>query len=301
MAAVSEDTTFLLERFEWLTPERLEVMGRWNGAIESPQAPTLVVYSGDEARRLSMIPGSAVGDTDDGQRWQASFEWVGEPAGLDGAVLEFGEQALVHLPAPRPGRRRFGRLLLEVERPDRADQDPASPLGGNRLRETLATMSALVEEAVAVERAATQQLADVLERAQASLEAQQEETAEARADSESAHAELAAEQERLLRIRAALESAETALRTERAERDRAQAALGATQAQLQEATERAQAEGGRVEELRRDLAGARETLAAREEDVAGLRVQMQAVEAGARRVAELEQRLLAVHRALDED
>src|SRR5918998_1664670 len=111
--------TFTLERFDWSTPDRLEVAGRFSHLPEDAlEEPVLVVRSGERTRRLGVAPqiGPARGGLRrfGGGQWRAVFTWPGPPSSFDGAVLELGDDLVVELPAPGS---KTGRRVLDVGRP----------------------------------------------------------------------------------------------------------------------------------------------------------------------------------------
>ncbi|MDP9294709.1 MAG: hypothetical protein M3O90_09870, partial [Actinomycetota bacterium] len=70
------DVSFELERFGWVSDDRLEIAGRWHGVRRKLPRATLVVEVGGRSRRLRALPGTAESTPD---RWQAVFPWEGEP------------------------------------------------------------------------------------------------------------------------------------------------------------------------------------------------------------------------------
>src|SRR5215218_7217843 len=96
--AGSGDISFELERFEWTTPERLGVEGRWHGVRRRLPPATLVVEVDGERRRLRALPDSSM---DPLEPWTAAFPWRGEMPVLPGAELEVGRGIVVDLPRPR--------------------------------------------------------------------------------------------------------------------------------------------------------------------------------------------------------
>src|ERR1700754_1924691 len=113
MPAVGE-VSFELERFEWTSDNRLEVVGRWNGVRgRRISRPALTVEAGGRRQRLS-------GSQESDEPWTASFAWSGED--IAGAELEIGRSLVVELPPPRRRRRRSGAtaehdLRLQIDTP----------------------------------------------------------------------------------------------------------------------------------------------------------------------------------------
>src|SRR5215210_4856274 len=93
-----EDISFELERFEWASPDRLEVEGTWHGVRRRLPRATLVVEVNGDRRRLRALPGESPGSP---ERWAAAFPWEGEMPRLPGAELEVGRGIVVDLPRPR--------------------------------------------------------------------------------------------------------------------------------------------------------------------------------------------------------
>ena len=115
----ANDVAFVLERFGWSSPERLEVVGRWSG-VEDHRLGSLilVVRANGRTHRLSgmaELPSGGQGS------WRASFAWKGQPLTVDEAKLEVGRDLVVPLPAPRPQGGRFARTAV----PD-ADHAPST-------------------------------------------------------------------------------------------------------------------------------------------------------------------------------
>ena len=83
----SEGISFELARFEWASPDRLEVEGRWHGVRRRLARATLVVEVDGKRRRLREL---AQEGPDSPERWVAAFAWDGEMPELPGAELEVG-------------------------------------------------------------------------------------------------------------------------------------------------------------------------------------------------------------------
>src|SRR5215211_7933171 len=105
--------TFVVERFGWGAPDRLEVAGTFSGlATETAGGAVLTVVGEDGSHRLPAI-GDGHGDAPaDGAPWAAEFAWLEAPVAFDRARLELGTSLAVELPAPGSAT---GRHPLAVE------------------------------------------------------------------------------------------------------------------------------------------------------------------------------------------
>jgi hypothetical protein len=91
---------FLLERFTWSSPDRLELAGRFVDLGSRPSgAPVLVLHGEERVHRLPAVPGDSSGAPDDGEPWHAAFAWAEPPEAFSTAELELGAVA-VELPEP---------------------------------------------------------------------------------------------------------------------------------------------------------------------------------------------------------
>src|SRR5215218_7690235 len=144
--AGSGDISFELERFEWTTPERLGVEGRWHGVRRRLPPATLVVEVDGERRRLRALPDSSM---DPLEPWTAAFPWRGEMPVLPGAELEVGRGIVVDLPRPRRSRARAaaaaGAPAAPIPATSREDRD-AIP-GREEAERLLAVLTAARVEA----------------------------------------------------------------------------------------------------------------------------------------------------------
>jgi len=92
---------FEVERFEWTTADRLELVGRWSGLRGHRfLRPTLDVQVDGERRRMLADLEHKPWAPEGGQDWVAAFTWRGEPADLDEAELTVSPELAVQLPAP---------------------------------------------------------------------------------------------------------------------------------------------------------------------------------------------------------
>jgi hypothetical protein len=253
--------TFTLERFDWATPDRLEVAGRFSHLRETAlKEPVLVVRSGEQTRRLGVAPQigrPARGGLRrfGGGQWRAVFTWPGPPSSFDGAVLELGDDFEVELPAPGS---KIGRRVLEVGRP-RADI--LTGADGIRLQADLASAREEAEEA----RGRLHETQEAARRLRQDLEAQRKrrkaEAARFHAALESirdtAEKAVSAERERAEALRAELEEAHATVSSSREEVQRLREHAAAVEAQRDNAAEEARRE---LEEARREFDAMREEL-----------------------------------------
>ena len=71
---------FEVERFEWTSAERLELVGRWSGLRGHRfLRPTLDVEVGGERRRMLADLEHKPWAPEDGHDWIAAFTWRGDP------------------------------------------------------------------------------------------------------------------------------------------------------------------------------------------------------------------------------
>ena len=242
--------TFVVERFGWGAPDRLEVAGTFSGlAAGTPGGAVLTVIGEDGAHRLPAIGHGENGSPADGALWAAEFAWLEAPVAFDRARLELGESLGVDLPAPgtaTDGDPLAVELLEEAgeEGPPASDEPPEPAVVGGaaerlRLETQLLDQAELLEEA----RNAAQRAEAALERAESDLAAEREARA---ADAERFH-------EGLAQVRASAEDALTAAADARA-RDEQQA----------------KAELAELDALRGELDDARGALAAAQDDAQAL-------------------------------
>jgi hypothetical protein len=93
--------TFEVERFEWASDGRLEVIGRWFGLRGHRfLRPTLDVEVAGERRRMLADLEHKPWAAEDGEEWIAAFAWRGERVGLDDAELTVSPDLAVQLPLP---------------------------------------------------------------------------------------------------------------------------------------------------------------------------------------------------------
>src|SRR4051794_6456799 len=136
-AAGASGTAVLdVERFEWSSPDQLELHGRWYGVRGLRFVrPTLMLRAEGVSRRvlatLEHKPWAAL----DGEPWVAAFPWQGEPLEFESVELAVTSAVVLELEPPRvPGAARrkkaskpgeaAGALLQERERA-RLERDAA--------------------------------------------------------------------------------------------------------------------------------------------------------------------------------
>jgi hypothetical protein len=126
-ARQTERAIFELERFSWGAPDLLELLGRFVGLGEAPtEAPTLVIRGAKRTHRLPVAADHVSGPPQDMQRWEAAFRWEEAPEPFEVVELELGD-LLVELPAPRSGRRPFNRKPLPVRQASAGRSKDAAP------------------------------------------------------------------------------------------------------------------------------------------------------------------------------
>jgi hypothetical protein len=288
--------TFDLERFEWAAPDRLQVVGTFDGIGETPVgAPTLVLHAAE--RTHSLAAAGRVKRPADGQSWMATFAWPEAPEPFHSAELQLGDDVTVEL--PEPGAAQAGHRLEVRQGAAEAAEPPTNDAGARpaadpteRLR-LQGDLLAAQEEAREA-RALADRAMEELSRAHQDLDAEREGRA---ADADrfrdglatvraSAEEALAAEQESVVQLRTGLEAAEQA-------RSEAQATVAALQERL-ETLEEAQQEHERMR--------AEVELARVQAEAARARRAEAHTELGAARedVEQLLERLRALHDSLDD-
>jgi hypothetical protein len=120
---------FELERFEWQAPDRLEIAGKFHGLEQTPaDEPVLLVSGGGEAHRLKAVGEIVPSALEAGKPWRAQFVWDETPVGVEAAVLEFGHDLVVDLPAPGAKQTLLRPRFIKVRRAQHdapADDAPA--------------------------------------------------------------------------------------------------------------------------------------------------------------------------------
>jgi hypothetical protein len=219
---------FVMERFGWGAPDRLEVAGTFSGlTIETPGGAVLTVFGEDGAHRLPAIDRSDDGAPADGAPWAAEFAWLEAPVAFDRARLELGASLAVELPAPGTatnGNPLAVEMLEEAAEPEPpATEAPPAPAAGSpterlRLETQLLDQAEQLEEA----RTAAHRAEAALLRAESDLASEREARA---ADAERFHDGLA-------QLRASAEEALAALEPASAERDAARIELAEARSEL---------------------------------------------------------------------
>ena len=253
---VTPGVAFEVERFEWTSRDRVELVGRWSGLRGHRfLRPTLDVLVNGERRRMLADLEHKPWAPKDGQDWVAAFTWRGEPANFDDAELTVSPDVAVQLPTPG------GSVEHDEAQPATPTKDR---LPARRPR------SAVLEAELAAALAQVERVGDELERTRATHSEAAKELRERLRDE---HAKIRTLETELEQTRATIALAEEAaaedadrLRDERdaaaAERDAAMAARDAAVAEADEARgardealEKLSAAGGRA---RRAGRGARQ-------------------------------------------
>lgn len=96
-----------IERFEWVGPERIEIVGYWSGLRGRRfMRPTLVLRGEGEPKRLLALLEHKPWSAADGAEWIAAFPWEGDLVKFGSAEMNVGSGIDLDLPAPRmrPGK-----------------------------------------------------------------------------------------------------------------------------------------------------------------------------------------------------
>jgi hypothetical protein len=198
-AATTPRVTFEVERFGWISDDRLEITGRWSGLRGHRfLRPTLDIQVDGRHRRLLALLEHKPWAADDGDEWIAAFPWQGEPLQVDGAELALGPDLAVELPPPSGGRaapaddgsRSSAELLaagrpraeIELELSTARDEGERLTRELERLRATHATRVEELQQRLGGEREAVTELKAELEAARKSAAAAEAENAERMAD-----------------------------------------------------------------------------------------------------------------------
>src|SRR3954447_13728444 len=227
--AGSGDISFELARFEWTSPDRLEVEGRGHGVRRRLPRATLVVDLDGRRLRLRELPDEGAADLD---AWVAAFPWEGDMPVLAGAELEVGRGIVVDLPRPRRSKARGAAAVAAgptgpIQASTREERD-AIP-GREEAERLLAVLTAsrgTAEEAAARAQAAEAEVATLREEAWTL----RDDAAASQARAEEAEAELAT-----LRRRAEEAEAELTTLRSRAEEAEAEVTTLRTRAEAAEA------------------------------------------------------------------
>jgi hypothetical protein len=199
VAGATPRVTFEVERFGWVSDDRLEITGRWSGLRGHRfLRPTLDIHVDGRHRRLLALLEHKPWVADDGDEWIAAFPWQGEPLQADGAELALGPDLAVELPPPAGGRATStddgsrpsaellaaGRPRAEIELELSATREEAERLGREleRLRATHAARVEELQQRLTAEREGVVQIKAELEAARAAAAAAEAESAERLAD-----------------------------------------------------------------------------------------------------------------------
>ena len=194
IAGATPRLTFEVERFGWISDDRLEIAGRWSGLRGHRfLRPTLDVEVGGRHRRLLALLEHKPWAVDDGEEWVAAFPWQGEPLQLDGAELAVGPDLAVELPPPAGGRPASadhgsrssaellaaGRPRAEIELDLGAAREEAERLGREleRLRTTHAARIEELQQRLGAERERVTELKAEIETARSAAAAADAESA----------------------------------------------------------------------------------------------------------------------------
>jgi hypothetical protein len=314
--ALAATATFELKRFAWLTPDRLEVSGTFAG-LQKPAdgTPELVIRAGDRVLCLPAAGDSLGGPPEEGEVWQAAFEWRDAPVAFDAAQLELGADLVVDLPELDEKRGFSGKRVLEVrtaggggEDPHETEEPVEQPAAPHDSMERRAASVASQVELVAAQedlrevRVAMQQIQQELERARDDLQAEcerrtgdserfrealaklRESAEEALAVEQSANSQLGSD---LREAQAALEKKDVDLRTLRGQLEAAGSALTEAEAKAEAEAEalrkraaKLESDGGKeTERLRAELEKARSVVDEARDDAERLIARLTAVSA----------------------
>jgi hypothetical protein len=173
--------SFVVERFGWGAPDRLEVVGTFTGLMEDTSGGAVLTVVGDDGPHRLPAIGSAEDRPADGSRWEAEFAWLEAPVAFDHARLELGTSLAVELPAP--GEAADGDELAVELLEDGADTEPPEHAAVDADAQQLRLEARLLDQFRAG-------LAQVRSSAEEALEAAQLELAETRSELEAVRGEL---------------------------------------------------------------------------------------------------------------
>jgi hypothetical protein len=118
-----------IERFEWVTPERIEIAGYWSGLRGRRfMRPTLVLRGEGETKRVLALLEHKPWTAAEGEEWIAAFAWNGDVVKFESAEMNVGSGIDLELPPPRmrPGKPRRFRQRVEARDASR-DLAPPAP------------------------------------------------------------------------------------------------------------------------------------------------------------------------------
>jgi hypothetical protein len=254
--------TFEVERFEWASDDRLEVVGRWFGLRGHRfLRPTLDVEVRGERRRMLAVLEHKPWAAEEGEEWVAAFAWAGDPASLDTAELTVSPDLAVQLPLPDAGEPATETVVstaerLPARRPRTAvlEEELAAALAEAQrrdeelaqLRETHSEMTRELRERARTAQEKAKQLERELEQTRERMDAAEE---DARRDRQAVEEERSRQLESMREERDAATAdrnrAEAEAEAARADRDDARGKLAAAESErvaLVEARDRAREE-----------------------------------------------------------
>ncbi len=133
-SSTSASAVFLeVEAFEWVTPQRLELHGRWSGVrgIRLVRPTVLLELADGGQKRLLASLEHKPWTADEGAPWVAAFDWSGPAVEAAGAQLVVGTGLSFAVPAPAlPGGK-------TIPPPSRAEQAEAARRTASRERDTV--------------------------------------------------------------------------------------------------------------------------------------------------------------------
>lgn len=255
--SVPPGVAFEVERVEWPSPDRLEVVGRWFGVRGRRFIrPTLDVEVDGEQRRMLAVLDHKPWAVEDGQDWIAAFRWEGEPVDLAGSELTVGPNIAVELLAPGEKRQTEKRVARR----------PRSDVLEDELGAVRAKTQRLTRELHATRAEHSAEMARTAVEHEAELERVRAERAAASQDADRRAAELSAEldtaRDKLTRLETALQKVRGELAVARADATELRAGLERERAVIAEeasraATEEAERLRAERDEARRQSANAR--------------------------------------------
>ena len=206
------EVAFEVDRVEWPSPGRLQVVGRWFGVRGRRFIrPTLDVDVDGRQRRMLAVLDHKPWAVEDGQDWVAAFDWEGAPIDLTGSELTVGPNVSVELLAPGEKREPERRIARRPRADVLEDELAAARQKTQQLARELHTARA--EHAAELVRTATEHEAE-LERVRTARQT-------AGQDAEHRAAELRGEldntRDRLSRLETALRKARDELAVARAD------------------------------------------------------------------------------------
>jgi hypothetical protein len=197
---VTPGVAFEVERFEWTSPDRLELVGRWVGLRgQRFLRPTLDVEVGGERRRMLAVLEHKPWASEDGQDWIAAFDWRGEPGNFDDAELTVSPDLAVQLPPPG-GSVAHGELPVAAAGDRRPARRPRSAVLEAELAAALAEVERVGEELERTRRSHSEAARELRERVRAEharIRALEAELEQARAHIEGAESTAAEQADRL--------------------------------------------------------------------------------------------------------